>query len=364
MKIANVSVRRLVMPKTDPKWRFALGARPENVGCLIQAVAEDGTVGYGYAGEIPHLGYSAAVVEEVVRHLAEQAVGAEVDDWRVVVGSFGREWSSCAPAVAGIEVALLDLASKVHHLPLYRYLGGAFRDQVPILRILPLKSPQETAEGARRLVEAGFSYLKIKLENRDMALDIARIRAVREAVGPAVHLTLDANQSYRPKEAVRLWEAIEDLGIELFEQPVPARDFEGLKFVTERVGCLVEADESAESLEDIWRLSEVRAVDCVSLKVLKLGGPSNLSKASAICEQAGIGYRIGATVGTQLLNAAAMHLAATFPSLSYACELGEYLRLTNDPFEGLDLREGVLFLPQGEGLGVSLTSKGAMEKKE
>ncbi|MCL6564349.1 MAG: hypothetical protein K6U87_15230, partial [Firmicutes bacterium] len=74
MKIASVSVRRLVMPKTDPKWRFALGARPENVGCVIEAVSEDGTVGYGYAGEIPHLGYSAAVVEEVVRHLAEQAV--------------------------------------------------------------------------------------------------------------------------------------------------------------------------------------------------------------------------------------------------------------------------------------------------
>ncbi|MCL6563389.1 MAG: hypothetical protein K6U87_10310, partial [Firmicutes bacterium] len=309
----------------------------------------------------PHLGYSAAVVEEVVRHLAEQAVGAEVDDWRVLLGSLGREWLSCAPAVAGLEVALLDLVAKVHHLPLYRYLGGAFRDQVPILRILPLKSPEETAEGAVRLVEAGFSYLKIKLENRDMALDIARIRAVREAVGPKVHLTLDANQSYRPKEAVRLWEAIGELGIDLFEQPVPARDFEGLKFVTKRVGCLVEADESAESLEDIWRLGEMRAVDCVSLKVLKLGGPSKLAQAAAICEQAGIGYRIGATVGTQLLNAAAMHLAATFPSLSYACELGEYLRLTNDPFGGLDLRDGVLFLPQGEGLGVSLTAKAAME---
>src|SRR5262249_26043992 len=151
-------------------------------------------------------------------------------------------------------------------------LGGALRRDVPILRILALKSPQEVAGNARSLVAAGYRYLKIKLDNEDAELDAKRIAAVRDAVGDKVHLTVDANQSYSAEEAIALYHRVADFNIEYFEQPVPARDFDGLKHVTQSVGCLVEADESAQSLEDIWQLVRAQAVHSISLKMLKLGG--------------------------------------------------------------------------------------------
>ena len=100
-----------------------------------------------------------------------------------------------------------------------------------------------------------------------------------------------------------------------------------------------------------------RAVDAVSLKIPKLGGLRNTLAAARLCEAAHIEYRLGAAVGSRLLAAQALHLACALPGVTYACELAEFDRLLDDPFEGLEVANGALKLPAGPGSGVRLIAK-------
>ena len=125
-----------------------------------------------------------------------------------------------------------------------------------------------------------------------------------------------------------------------------------MKLVTDLVPVTVEADEAAGSLTEIYELVSGEMVDAISLKVPKLGGLRNTLAAARICEAANIRYRLGATVGSRLLAVQALHLACALPGVDYACELGEFDRLLDDPFEGLEVEGGELKLPPGPGSGV------------
>ena len=132
----------------------------------------------------------------------------------------------------------------------------------------------------------------------------------------------------------------------------PSTNFVGLALVTRAVPVIVEADEAANSLQAVFRLVTERAVDAISLKIPKLGGLRNTLAAARLCEAAHIKHRLGATVGSRLLAAQALHLACALPGVDYACELGEFTRMYNDPFGGLKLVDGVITVPDGPGCGV------------
>ncbi len=85
----------------------------------------------------------------------------------------------------------------------------------------------------------------------------------------------------------------------------------------------------------------------------KLGGLWNTLAAAQICAAGNIRYRFGAHVGSRLLAASAMQLAAALPDIWYACEFGEFARLLDDPFEGIELVDGTIHLPDGPGAGVA-----------
>ena len=248
----------------------------------------------------------------------------------------------------------------------FRYASctaGRCATSVPILRIVAIKSPKEMAESSQKLVDKGYSYLKIKVHG-EVDEDVARVKAIRKQVGPDVHLTIDANQSYTPKNAIMAINRMAEYRIDLVEQPVPVGDYRGLKLVTDSVPVVVEADEAAGSLSEIYELIKGEMVDAVSLKIPKLGGLRNTIAAARLCELANIKYRLGAAVGSRLLAAHALHLACALPGVDYACELGEFDRLLDDPFEGLEVDNGVLSLPGGVGTGVRLRAGGGAAKNK
>ena len=167
-----------------------------------------------------------------------------------------------------------------------------------------------------------------------------------------MHLTIDANQSYDAKSAVTAINRMLKYDIDLVEQPVPADDYEGLALVTRMVPVTIEADESAGSLHEVFTLVARRMCDAVSLKIPKLGGLRDTLAAARICEMGGVKYRFGAAIGSRLLVAHALHLACSLPGVEYACEFGEFDRLNDDPFEGIEVANGEIRLPDGPGTGV------------
>jgi L-alanine-DL-glutamate epimerase-like enolase superfamily enzyme len=351
MAITDLRVVPLTQRKDDPAWRFALRASPIVEGFLVEVVADEGA-GWGYGATAAHLGVGAGAVAGALAEYQAALVGR--DPFRLAETLALLEHVPGPPmARAAVDAALHDLLARALAVPVYQLLGGLVRSEFPVLRILALKEPAAMAANAERLVEAGYRYLKIKVEG-DPALDVARVRAVRETVGPDVHLTIDANQSYSPKEAIRAIGQMEAFGLDLVEQPVRADDFEGLGLVTRSVAIPVEADESAGSLEDVYRLCAGRLVDRVSLKLPRLGGIRQAALAVGICQAANVHCRLGAAVGSRLLSAAAIQFGAATAYLDYACELGEFARLLDDPVRGLEVERGVLRVPEGPGLGVEV----------
>jgi L-alanine-DL-glutamate epimerase-like enolase superfamily enzyme len=254
-------------------------------------------------------------------------------------------------AKAAIDNALFDLAAKSMNVPLNRLFGGAVRTEFPVLRILAIKSPEEMAEQAQILFDQGYRYFKIKVHG-DVNLDIARVAAIRKRLGEEANLTVDANQAYSPKDAIAALSGMATYRLDLVEQPVAMDDYKGMKLVTDSVPITVEADESAGSIQEVAHLVENRIVDAISLKVPKLGGLWNTLIAAQICKAGNIRYRFGAHVGSRLLNAHAMQLASSLPDLWYASEFGEFARLLDDPFEGIDVVGGFIQIPNAIGAGV------------
>ena len=340
------------MRKEDPTWKFALGASPTTEGKFVRLVTEDGLEAFGYASATPHMGAIGPALEGQLEYLKASVVGKDSGNIEAILVGLDRAMRGAPQAKAGIDCALHDLLAQRLGVPLCQLFGGPVRDRVPILRILAIKTPAEMAVQAQKLVDKGYTYLKIKVHG-EVAEDVARVAAIRKQVGEEVHLTIDANQSYAPKDAITALTRMGDYNIDLAEQPVSADDFEGLKLVTQSVPITIEADEAAGSLQEIYRLVKERAVDAVSLKIPKLGGLRNTLAAARICEAGGVKYRLGAAVGSRLLSAHAIHLACALRDVDYACELGEFDRLLDDSFEGIEIKDGFLHLPKGAGSGVT-----------
>jgi len=353
MKIARVELKPCVMRKEDPNWRFALGASPTTEGVIVSLVSEDGVAGFGYGSATPHMGAPQHSLIAALERFAPLLEGRDSFAVEETSQMLEQDLAGHNQAKAAIDCALHDLNARTLKIPLCHLFGGKVRDYVPILRILAIKAPDEMAAQAERLVAAGYRYLKIKLHG-DVEDDVARVRAIRARIGDKIGLTVDANQSYSVKDAIAALNGMAELDIDLAEQPVAKADLQGLKHVTENVPIPVEADESAASVAQVFELVREHVVDAISLKIPKLGGLRNTLAAARLCEAAHVKYRLGAAVGSRLLAAQALHLACALPGVDYACELGEFDRLLDDPFEGLEPKEGVLRLPPGPGSGVRL----------
>ncbi len=352
MQIKSFVIERLTLPDEDPNWKFAGQAYPTNDACLLALTAEDGTQGWGYAAAFPHLAATAQGMEGALQRMCATLVGQDAmaieANWaRVDAALVGNN-----PAKAAIDCALHDLKARLLGVPLYDLLGGKVTDRIPICRMLGLKTPAEMAERAQRLVDQGYRYLKLKVAG-DVRDDIERLRAVRRQVGDEVRLVADPNQSYRVKDAIMFAERAKEFAVDIIEQPVRADDLDGLQEVTRASSIAIEADESAYDASSTYRLAATRSVNAVSLKVPKMGGLRAVQTAARICEVAHLGCRMGANVGSQLLAAHALHLAVTLPNITYACELAEFQKLLNDPFDGLKVENGFLYVPDAPGVGVT-----------
>jgi len=339
------------MPLHDKDWAFALATVSSARGYAVRLRSGD-LCGYGYAPAIPHMGSTFEGLPIELRRFAPLV--KNTDPWEIesLLQRLDGSLFGANQAKAAIDCAMHDLMARGAGIPLHKLLGGALTKRIPVLRILALKPPAEMADKAAELFDAGYRFFKIKVHG-DVAEDVARVKAIRERLGSQAHLTIDANQAYSVKEAIRAIEQMAPYGLDLVEQPVHRSDLRGLRAVTRAVPTIIEADEAAGTLEEIATLVGDGIVDAVSLKIPKLGGLRNAIAAARLCEVNGVKCRVGAHVGTRLLNAHGLSLAASLPKLTYACELGEFARMDGDPFAGIEVTDGHVEVSQAIGCGVN-----------
>lgn len=353
MAIVSTEILSCLQKLGDTKWTFARGPVPELRGWILRLIDESGHAGLGYCHAMPTVSTDGEGAKAGLDYLVPRLIGRDPFAIAEIMQDVERALAFQPSVKAAIDMALHDLAARRLGVPLDVLLGGRRRATIPQGRIVPLKAPAEMAKAASSLAADGFRMIKVKWSG-DPELDVARVAAVREAVGADVMLTIDANQSYSAKTFISTFARVESHGVTLVEQPVAASDWAGLGLITRTLPVLVEADESAGSLEDVHRLVADRVVDAVNLKITKLGGIRNTMAAVAICEAGGVVTRLGAAFGPSLLQASSTHVAAMFRRIEVPCELSEHLHLSDDPFTGLRVDGGVIAVPTTTGCGVSL----------
>ena len=339
MHIVDTRIEPCPQGLGDPLWKFARASVPRLEGHILVLTDDIGTRGLGYVHAIPAISTHGAGAQAALSWLAPVLVNRRLDELAAIMEEVDSLLAFSPSVKAGIDMALHDLLARRLGVAVHVLLGGRLHAQIAQSRILAIKAPAEMAAKAAQLAEEGYRTLKLKLSG-DTTLDLARITEVRGAVGPGLRLTLDPNQSYTAKQMMGAFAKMERFDIALIEQPVPAADWAGLALLTRSLPVDIEADESAQTVQDVFRLVSDRAVDVINLKVTKLGGLRRFLQAVRICEAGQVGCRVGAAFGPALLQAMGAQAASVLRSLPHACELSEHLHLHDDPFTALPVVEG------------------------
>jgi L-alanine-DL-glutamate epimerase-like enolase superfamily enzyme len=333
--------------------------RTTTTDTLVVAISDDdGHTGYGEAPQVwqvtgASLAGSQACVEQV---LAPLLLGRDPDDLVELCRVVRRAVAGNEAAKAAVDVALHDLAAQRLGVPLARLLGGAATEsarRVATDVTLSAGTAAELAEAAAARVGDGFGVLKMKV-GTDAAGDVARVRAVRDAVGTAARLRLDANQGWTPREAVGVIRALEDAGlaVEFVEQPVARADLDGLAWVSDRVSTPILADETVFSPRDLVEVIRRRAADLVNVKLAKCGGLAPARTLLALAEEYGVGTLVGSMMEGPIGVGAAASLVAAVGTTAVS-DLDAAWWLATAPVDGGPAYDGSwLVLPDAPGLGV------------
>ena len=317
MRIVSVQVSAWTLPLTAP---FVIATRTahEARNVRIRIETEDGGGGDGASAPVGYVtGESVESVLEALQAVGPNFTGQPLERLQPLLTLADKLLGDAPAARAGLEMALYDAWARHRRLPLWQHFGGA-QTRVTTDLTIPLVLPEEAARLAQAARADGFRSLKIKVgAEGGPAEDLARIEAIVRAV-PGVRLRIDANQAFAPDEAVRFARSLAatEAVIDLLEQPVAADDIAGLRYVRERAGLPVFADEAARSVPEVLRLLREDAVDGVNVKLMKSGLAGAL-QIMALCRIFGKKLMLGCMLETGLGIAAAAQIAAGTGAFDY-----------------------------------------------
>jgi len=188
-------------------------------------------------------------------------------------------------AIGAVDIALWDIIGKALGKPTYQVLGG-FTDRVRVYAAGGYyeegKTTADLARETESYVSEGFRAVKMKIGGEPLAVDVERVRAVRQAIGPKIDLLIDANNKWNAYEAIRFGRAVEKYDIFWFEEPVEPDDFAGCAEVRQALDIPITAGENEFTRWGCRELLEARAADILNLDTVIAGGITEYKKIAAL----------------------------------------------------------------------------------
>jgi len=394
-RVEALSCTRLRVPLHTP-FVTALRRTEFTDTVVVRLSDSDGNTGWGEAPQVwqvtgESLAGATACLEEM---LAPRVIGRDVDDWQDVTAAVQRAVARNFGAKAAVDVALHDLVARRAGIPLAVLLsngasgsgsgsGSGSWDESGLTLSADLRRPgddlgpdagparafvatdvtlsagsaDELGHTAQQRVAEGFTTLKMKV-GTDAATDVARVRAVRDAVGSDVTIRLDANQGWSPEDAVEVIRALERarLGVELVEQPVAGDDVEGLAWVRARVDLPVMADESVYGMRDLDRVLRLDAADMVNVKLAKCGSLGVARDLLGKAADYGVGTIVGSMMESHIGVGAAASLVAACQTSATSDLDAAWWAARSPVVGGLVYESPTVVLPSSPGLGISALS--------
>lgn len=354
LKITDIEIGHISVPLKTP-FKTAIRTVTSVEDIVVMVKTDTNNVGYG---EAPPTGVitgdtKGAIISAIEDHIKKAIIGMDIENFEEIMITLNKCIIKNTSAKAAIDMALYDLYGKLYNAPLYKLLGG-YRNELLTDITISVNDPVEMAKDSLSAIILGYKTLKIKV-GTDSITDIKRLKAIRKIVGEGVNIRIDANQGWKPKEAVLTLRKMEDAGIdiELVEQPVHAHDIEGLKFVTDNTSIPVMADESIFSPMDALKIMQTRAADLINIKLMKTGGIYNALKICSIAEVYGVECMMGCMLEAKISVTAAAHLAAA-KSIITKIDLDGPILCNTDPIIGGSIfEESFIKFSNAPGLGIS-----------
>jgi L-alanine-DL-glutamate epimerase-like enolase superfamily enzyme len=357
-RIASVTLSSITLPLaaaiSDAKVLTGRQRPMTEVAFLFAEVrTRDGHEGIGF-GYAKRAGGPAQFAH--AREVAPELIGEDPSDigrlWTRLVwagASVGRS-GAATQAIAAVDVALWDLKARRAGLPLAKLLG-AHRDSVrcydtsggflhePIERIV---------ENAARSRAAGIGGIKIKVGHPSAAVDLARVRTMREHLGDDVPLMVDANQQWDRPTARRMCRALDDFGLVWIEEPLDAYDAEGHARLAGTLDTAIATGEMLTSVAEHRELIRHGAADVLQPDAPRIGGITPFLRLAALAEEHHL------TLAPHFAMEIHLHLAAAYPHEPWV----EHFDWLHPLFtERLETRDGRMLLPDRPGLGITLTEQ-------
>jgi muconate cycloisomerase len=358
-KIERVEVFGVAMPLTGT---FTSGGISKDATkCVVlRLTASDGTVGISSiepSASVKSPGTAAELAVTLRERVAPAVTGKDPTNIHALIELLERLTPTQPGAAAGLEMACVDLVSRMLGVPMYTYLGGAAQASVEFNGWIGMLPPDEAAAEAKRWLKAGFRSTKIKVGS-GVEADHDRIEAVRAAVGSAMKLRIDANCQYDADTSLKLCRLVKKFDLQLFEQPAPKEDIAGLARVRREGGVPVMADETISDHQSLLAVIKADAADFVKFGIKQAGGILRSAHMLATAEAARIPVVIGHGFGLDPSTLAEIMLAASSRNVLPGLECVGPLKVVDTiATTRLDISSGSLPLPPGPGLGISLDEK-------
>jgi muconate cycloisomerase len=326
---------------------------------FVRIETRGGLVGWGEAACLGGPTWSEESAESVQvvleRYIAPWLIGRDASGIEPLRIEMSRRVQGNPFARAAVEMALWDLNGKALGVPVHRLLGGRVRDRVPLSWSLAVGSPEAELDEAREKIALGHRIFKIKTAASPLAVDLERVRRIRETVGGGVALRVDANQGWDRPTALAAVRALEPYGLDFVEQPVPRWDLDGMDEIARHSRTPIMADESCASEHDAFAIARRGGVAILALKLTKSAGLGGTMAIARIAQAAGLGCYVGCMIETSLGTAAYLAAAVAAAPVTWGCELFGPLLLAGDVVRRpVQYADGAILALDGPGLGVDV----------
>jgi L-alanine-DL-glutamate epimerase-like enolase superfamily enzyme len=370
MKISKVEIIPVDIPYKIP-FRISTGGITSGSYIILKITTDEGIDGVGSSIGFPKMGLNRESAMAKMKSIASGLLlGQDPLNTEAILSRLDVILPGNWRIKAHFDYALYDLKGKILNVPVYQLLGGLSREKIPLEWILMMDEPEVQAEIAVKYINAGFHSIKMHVGG-DTQLAVKRFKAVREAVGPDIPISIDMSSvtgspsHWNAHDALRLIEELDKYNLHYVEQPVTTYDIDGFKAIKNRTNVPIAADASVDSVEEAYNMIKQGAADIFHTLMGRIGGIRKTLQFTNLVDTANLDYAI-CVLGNGIEHAAGAHFAVSrvkrgrildeLSLIFYLYGGTESKDITMDVTKEINgtIKNGYLYPPKGPGLGVEL----------
>lgn len=349
VRIERIKTQHYVLPLTHPMTDASHGVMTHFEVIMVKLQTDSGQTGHGYTYTI---GCGGAAIQSLIeRDLNSILLGADANGIEQI---WDRMWKQLhyvgrgglvSFAMSAVDIALWDLKGKRANLPLWKLLGGFAGEARAYAGGIDLQlDPDELVEQTRCNLRQGFRAIKIKVGRDKLSEDVARVRAVRQCIGPDTPLMVDANMRYSVAGAISAARKFRDFDVYWFEEPTIPDDYKGMARIATEGGLPIASGENLHTIYEFRHTLEAAKTAFPQPDVSNIGGITNWMRVAKLA------YAHNLPVTSHGVHELHLHLLAAIPNASFleVHSFGLERFIKNPP----ELKHGIMQASNAPGHGV------------